>query len=57
MITHSISSALALGTRTIMMHEGALVLDMEGEERKNMKPENLLSLFREKLSDRILFSE
>lgn len=57
MITHNIPSALALGTRTIMMHEGALVLDMDGEERKNMKPENLLALFREKLSDRMLFSE
>ena len=33
MVTHSMRQALDLGTRTIMLHEGRLVLDVKGEER------------------------
>lgn len=32
MITHNITSALALGTRTIMMDSGSVAIDIDGEE-------------------------
>lgn len=48
MITHNISSALALGSRTIMMDSGGIVLDLGGEERRSMTVPRLLALFKEK---------
>jgi putative ABC transport system ATP-binding protein len=36
MITHNIRQALDFGTRTIMLEEGKIVLDISDEERKNM---------------------
>lgn len=47
MITHNIASALKLGNRTIMMDEGRIILDIAGEERRNMTVEKLLLLFRQ----------
>lgn len=48
MITHNIGSALALGTRTIMLENGGLVLDLAGEERRKLGVEGLLALYQEK---------
>lgn len=61
MITHDIKAALTLGNRTIMMDEGEIVLDIYGEQRKNMTPEELLTYYskerKKQLSnDRMLFS-
>ena len=58
MITHNIPSALALGNRTIMMHNGSIVLELAGEERANMTTEKLLKAFHEQgiSNDRVLFS-
>lgn len=61
MITHNIQSALQLGNRTIMMDNGNIVLDISGDERKNMTIEELLNRFRKKSNksfdnDRILLS-
>ncbi len=58
MITHNIPSALALGNRTIMMGEGRILAHLEGEERANMTPEDLLRLFHSQglSNDRVLFS-
>jgi putative ABC transport system ATP-binding protein len=61
MITHNITNALSIGTRTIMMDEGKIVLDIKGEERSNMTAEGLLQLYSLKNNkqldnDRILFS-
>ena len=58
MITHNIPSALALGNRTIMMHNGSVVLELQGQERANMTAEDLLKAFhRHGISnDRMLFS-
>ena len=47
MITHNIPSALSLGNRTIMMNNGQIVLELAGEERKNMTTEQLLKAFHE----------
>ncbi|NLK64981.1 MAG: ATP-binding cassette domain-containing protein [Tissierellia bacterium] len=45
MITHNISSALDLGTRTIMMDSGSIVMDLKGEERKKASVQSLLAKF------------
>ncbi|WP_028033053.1 ABC transporter ATP-binding protein [Chelativorans sp. J32] len=46
MVTHSMRQALDLGTRTIMLHEGRVVLDIAGERRKNMTVDGLVEMFR-----------
>ena len=53
MVTHNISSALSVGTRTIMMDEGRIILDLSGREREEMTVEKLLELFREKRSKQL----
>lgn len=45
MITHNISSALALGTRTIMMDSGNIAIDLNKDERNNMSVQDLLNKF------------
>lgn len=47
MVTHSMSQALAVGTRTIMLHEGRIILDVGGEERAALTVEQLVAKFRE----------
>lgn len=46
MITHNMSQSLVCGTRTIMMDEGRIILDVQGEERSQMTVEKLLALFK-----------
>lgn len=46
MVTHSMRQALDLGTRTIMLHEGKIVLDVKDEERAGMTVDDLVALFR-----------
>ena len=46
MVTHSMRHALALGDRTLMLHEGRVVLDVAGEERKRMTVDDLVARFR-----------
>lgn len=48
MITHNMKAALDFGSRTIMMHEGNIILDIQGEERGNMTVERLVDLFGQK---------
>ena len=45
MITHNMRDAIAHGNRLIMMHEGNIIVDISGEEKKNLTVEQLLSLF------------
>ena len=45
MITHNMHDALEYGNRLIMMHEGNVVVDVRGEEKKNLTIEQLLQLF------------
>lgn len=55
MVTHSMQQALAYGTRTVMLHQGKVLLDVSGEARKGMTVQDLLDLFTqtrgEKISD------
>lgn len=46
MVTHSMRQALDLGTRTIMLHEGRVVLDVGGDERSRLTVEDLVAMFR-----------
>jgi putative ABC transport system ATP-binding protein len=48
MITHNMKAALEYGTRTIMMHEGRIILDIMGKEREEMTVERLIELFGKK---------
>ena len=50
-----------LGSRTLMMDSGRIVLDVQGEERKNMTVNDLLERFKARVgedldNDRILLS-
>ena len=58
MITHNVSSALQLGNRTIMMKDGRIVLELDGEKRANITTDQLLHAFHQQGmdNDRILFS-
>ena len=46
MVTHSMRQALDLGTRTIMLHEGEMVLDVRDPERRTLTVEDLVQKFR-----------
>ena len=58
MITHNIPSALHLGNRTIMMKDGHVVMELEGEARAHMTPGELLDAFHRQgmNNDRVFFS-
>lgn len=61
MITHNMVSALTLGTRTIMMDAGRMILDVQGEERARMTVNDLLERFAQNSgarlnTDRVLLS-
>ena len=47
MVTHSMRDALTYGSRTVMLHQGEVVLDIAGEKRAHTNVENLLTLFSE----------
>lgn len=55
MVTHSMRQALDVGDRTVMLHQGQVVLDVSGEQRKGLDVPDLLAMFEtvrgEKLSD------
>ena len=62
MITHNMQSAIDLGNRILMMDSGNIVLDIGGEEKKDMTVDGLLEKFKTGVgkaldNDRILLSE
>jgi len=46
MVTHSMRQALDYGDRTIMLHEGRILLDVEGGSRHDLSVEDLVAMFR-----------
>ena len=56
MITHNMQDAITLGNRQIMMMEGKIILDIQGEEKKKLTVRNLLDQF-EKASGQALASD
>ena len=47
MITHNMRDAIHMGNRLIMMHEGNVIYDVAGEEKKNLTVDDLLHKFEE----------
>jgi putative ABC transport system ATP-binding protein len=47
MITHNMKDAIQIGNRLIMMHEGRIIYDVSGEEKKKLEVEDLLKKFEE----------
>ena len=47
MVTHNLRHAVHYGDRLLMMHEGHAVLDKAGQEKRDTKVEDLLSIFNE----------
>ncbi len=45
MVTHNMNQALALGNRLVMMHQGEIILDIGGEEKRSLRVEDLLARF------------
>jgi putative ABC transport system ATP-binding protein len=45
MVTHNMKDAIAHGNRLIMMHEGRVILNIAGEEKKKLTVEDLLHQF------------
>ena len=45
MITHNMRDALAHGSRIIMMHQGSVILDISGDEKKHLTKQDLLDRF------------
>lgn len=61
MITHNMRDAIAYGNRLIMMYDGRVVVDVSGEEKKNLTVEQLLNLFSQasgsdEANDKLLLS-
>ena len=47
MVTHNLRYAIEYGNRLLMMHQGEVILDKKGEEKKGMCVEDVLALFNE----------
>lgn len=47
MVTHNMKDAIAHGNRLIMMHEGRVIYDVSGEEKKKLQVKDLLAKFEE----------
>jgi len=61
MITHNMRDAIQYGNRLIMMYDGHIVVDVSGEEKKNLTVEQLLNLFSkasgsDEANDKLLLS-
>ena len=62
MITHNMSDAIRHGNRLIMMNEGQIILDISGEEKKQLTKQMLMDKFAEVAgtqveSDQVLLSK
>ncbi len=59
MVTHNMHQAITHGNRLVMLHQGEIIFDIEGEEKKNLTVDDLLERFHslrgeELASDRLL---
>lgn len=51
MITHNMADAIAYGNRLVMLHEGKIIYDTKGEEKKNLTVKSLLEKFETAAGD------
>lgn len=47
MVTHSMRQALDVGDRTVMLHQGRVVLDVAGDDRQGLDVPDLLRMFEQ----------
>jgi len=47
MITHNMKHAIEFGNRLLMMDSGEIIIDIQGDEKKNLTPGKLVSMFSE----------
>ena len=47
MITHNMKDALRYGNRLIMLHNGQIIIDVAGEEKKHLDVPDLLKMFEQ----------
>ena len=62
MITHNLNHAVTYGTRLLMLHQGDIIMDISGEEKKNLTVNKLMAYFdryqiKESLSDELLLAK
>jgi putative tryptophan/tyrosine transport system ATP-binding protein len=57
MVTHNMNQAIQFGDRMIMLHEGRIRFDAEGEEKSRMTIEEVIKRFGENLKDESLLYE
>ncbi|MEG2014252.1 MAG: ATP-binding cassette domain-containing protein [Clostridia bacterium] len=58
MVTHNMKDAIKYGNRLIMMHEGKIIFDCRGEDKKKLTVPDLLAKFNEigEVNDRIVLN-
>ena len=60
MITHIMREAIKYGNRLLMLNDGKIILDIKGEEKKNLTTTQLLQYFESngdiELSDKMILS-
>ena len=59
MITHNMRDAIRYGNRLIMMHEGRIIYDVQGEEKSSLQVSDLLLRFEQaggEANDRMILS-
>ena len=57
MITHDMNHAIAYGNRLIMLYQGKIVVDVKGEEKKNLTFEDLMRLFQQNSGETLVSDE
>lgn len=51
MITHNMRDALKYGNRTVMIHEGKIILNLHGEKKKKTSVEDLWKMVEQTSGD------
>ncbi len=62
MVTHNLNYAVSYGSRLLMLHQGEIILDISGEEKKKLTVNKLMAYFdrfkiKESLSDELLLAK
>jgi putative tryptophan/tyrosine transport system ATP-binding protein len=57
MVTHNMQQALRVGTRTIMLHQGEIALDIADEERRGMTVDDLVKRFQQSRQQQLVDDE
>ena len=57
MITHDMNHAIEYGNRLIMLYQGKIVVDVKGEEKKNLTVEDLVHLFQQNSGETLVSDE